>query len=234
MAGGGSLTRYVVLGAALVTAPGAWAQADHLECYKLRDALGKTRYAADLAGLAAEPGCVVKTPAKLLCVPTVKTNVAPTPPGAPAGSAAGAFLCYKATCRREALPSRDVSDQFGARVVRPKVTKLLCAPATVTGPTTTTTIPATLCCQGLGGPICSDRPADTAEASCGGTVAAAGQVCDGATGSCADARTGVSTCCQVPGPLCFEGPLAALACAVSGAVVVPGAACLPSGACVVP
>lgn len=218
--------------ASLFGAASVYAQSDHLECYKIGDSLAAAKYTADLSGLAVEPGCVVKTPAKLMCVPTAKTNVAPIPPGAPAGPTAGPFLCYKVKCPQPNASPLVVTDQFGTRSVQPKLARLLCAPATIAVSTTTTTIPSTRCCQGLGGPLCSDLPAATAASTCGGTLATAGLVCDGASGNCAAARTGVSNCCQVPGPICFEGPLAALACTVSGAVVVPGAACLPSGTCV--
>ena len=54
---------------------------DHLNCYKIKDPQAKATYTADLGGLVAEPGCTIKVPAKLACVPATKTNVAPTPPG---------------------------------------------------------------------------------------------------------------------------------------------------------
>jgi hypothetical protein len=57
-------------------------------------------YTADLNGLAPEPGCVIKMPAKYLCAQTSKTNVQPTPPGSTDGPAAGQFLCYKVKCSK--------------------------------------------------------------------------------------------------------------------------------------
>jgi hypothetical protein len=211
----------------------AFAQADHLECYKITDTLAGVRYTADVSGLALQPGCVLKTPAKLLCVPATKANVVPAPPGAAPGPAAAPSLCYQVKCVPPGTSSMVVTDQFGSRQIAPRTARLLCAPAVI-GTTTSTTLPPTRCCQGLGGPLCSDLPAATAASTCGGTLAAPGFVCDGATGNCAATRTGVSTCCQVSGPICFEGPLAALACTVPDAVVVPGAACTSSGTCVVP
>jgi hypothetical protein len=218
---------------ALARTPPAVAQVDHLACYKIADTLAGVRYTADVSGLTLGPGCVVKTPAKLLCVPATTANVTPEPPGAPPGTAAGPSLCYKVKCPPPGTSAAVVTDRFGSREVVPRTARLLCAPATI-GTTTSTTLPSTRCCQGLGGPLCSDLPAATAASTCGGTLAAPGLVCDGATGNCAVARTGVSTCCQVSGPTCFEGPLAALACTVPDAVVVPGAACSSSGTCVVP
>jgi hypothetical protein len=66
--------------------------ADHLKCYAIKDPLLSNSptpvktYTADLNGLAPEPGCVIKMPAKYLCVETTKANVQPPPPGGPAGS----------------------------------------------------------------------------------------------------------------------------------------------------
>jgi len=60
---------------------------DHLKCYAIKDSLLSgvrnpvKSYTADLDGLAPEPGCVIKMPAKYLCVDTTKANVQPTPPG---------------------------------------------------------------------------------------------------------------------------------------------------------
>jgi hypothetical protein len=54
---------------------------DHLQCYKSKDPQAKATYTADITGLTLEPGCRVKVPAKLTCVPAAKTNVSPTPPG---------------------------------------------------------------------------------------------------------------------------------------------------------
>jgi hypothetical protein len=48
---------------------------DHLKCHRVKDEAAKTTYTADLAGLAPEPGCLIKVPAKLVCVETTKTNV---------------------------------------------------------------------------------------------------------------------------------------------------------------
>ena len=55
----------------------ARAQDDHLKCYKIRDPQPKATYAANLGGLTPEPGCVIKVPARMACVPSTKTNVQP-------------------------------------------------------------------------------------------------------------------------------------------------------------
>jgi hypothetical protein len=120
---------------------------DHLKCYKIKDSLQKTAYTADLGGLAPEPGCRIKVPAKMLCIETAKENVQPPPPGGGGGgSPAGTFVCYQVKCPKAALPSVDIADQFGTRAAVPSAPKLLCAP-TATTSTTTTSSPPTTCGQ---------------------------------------------------------------------------------------
>lgn len=125
----------------------AHAQTDHLECFRVKDSQRTAVYTTRLAGLAPPHGCVVRLPAKLMCVPTVQLETSPAPPGAPAGANTGAFLCYKVRCRRNALPRLTVADQFGRRIVRPRRSRLLCAPlpaltaGTETSSSTTTTLP---------------------------------------------------------------------------------------------
>ena len=130
----------------LTQAPSARAQvADHLKCYKVRDPQAKQAYTGDLGGLVAEPGCTIKVPAVLACVPTTKSNVSPQPPGGGPTGTPNAFGCYKIKCSRATLPTIQLSDQFGDRPVVPTTAKLLCAPATATVTTTSTTRPLNLC-----------------------------------------------------------------------------------------
>jgi len=102
---------------------------DHLKCYKIKDPQTKTSYTADLGGLVAEPGCTIKVPAQMACVPATKTNVTPTPTGQGAPGTPNEFFCYKVRCPRVTLPTLDGVDQFGSRTVTPSTAKLLCAPA---------------------------------------------------------------------------------------------------------
>ena len=124
----------------------AHAQTDHLECFRVRDSQRSAVYTTRLQGLTPPHGCVVRLPAKLMCVPTVSLATTPSPPGAPAGANTDAFLCYKVRCRGSALPRLTVADQFGKRIVRPRRSRLLCAPvpASTIGigtPSSTTTLP---------------------------------------------------------------------------------------------
>jgi hypothetical protein len=127
--------------------PSARAQvADHLKCYKVRDPQAKQAYTADLGGLVPEPGCTIKAPAVLACVPATKSNVNPPPPGGGATGTPNAFGCYKVKCPRATLPTIPLADQFGDRNVVPTTAKLLCAPAPApTTTTTSTTRPLNLC-----------------------------------------------------------------------------------------
>ena len=109
---------------------------NHLKCYKIRDGVPAppVRYTMNLQGLTAEPGCLIRARAQLLCVQTTKTAVSPTPPGGgPNPASAGRFLCYKVKCARQLLPGVPVTDQFGTRTVAPKRADLLCAPASPSG-----------------------------------------------------------------------------------------------------
>jgi len=110
---------------------------DHLACYRIQDPQTRTKYLADLDGLVVEPGCTIRVPAVMACVPATKTNVAPTPPGGGGTGTPNSFLCYKVRCRKASLPTFSGSDQFGSRTVTPKTAQVVCAP--LAGPPTTTT-----------------------------------------------------------------------------------------------
>src|SRR5690242_7688697 len=80
----------LVLAAAIGPAMGAGA--DHLKCFRIHDPAPRGRYVASFEthdnawpGFAIEAGCVVKTPARLMCIDVIKLTVDPTPPGAPDG-----------------------------------------------------------------------------------------------------------------------------------------------------
>jgi len=156
------LRSFVALAVCLTWAAPAAAQPtpDHLKCYKVKDQQPKTTYTADLGGLVAEPGCTIKVPATMACVPATKTNVMPMPPGGGGSGTPNSFFCYKVKCRKATLPTLPGIDQFGSRSVTPSAAKLLCAPlagaittttATTSSTTTTSTTTTTLQCQ-VGGP----------------------------------------------------------------------------------
>jgi hypothetical protein len=127
----------LIAAVALVVPVGAQPVADHLKCYNVKDPQVKATYTADVDGLTAEPGCLIKVPAKLACVPATKTNVTPTPPGGGGTGTPNSFFCYKVKCPKVVLPTLPGEDQFGNRTVTPSTAKLLCAP--LAGPPTTTT-----------------------------------------------------------------------------------------------
>ncbi|HYR95383.1 MAG TPA: hypothetical protein VEM57_01550 [Candidatus Binatus sp.] len=133
------LVALVVLYVTLALPAGAQPVADHLKCYKVKDPQVKTTYSADLGGLVAEPGCTIRVPAIMACVPSSKTNVTPQPPGSGGSGTPNVFGCYKIKCPKATLPAIPLNDQFGARDVTPRAPRLLCAPAAPPPPTTTTT-----------------------------------------------------------------------------------------------
>ena len=142
----------IVVGVALATP--SFAQTDHLQCFKVKDSNRKTRYTTGINGVAPGQGCVIKVPAKLLCVATTEPQVAPAPPGGKtSGGNSSAFLCYKMRCKQNTLPQVTVADEFGRRLVKPKRSRMLCTPLAGTGAdigsstTTTTTVPTCTCPQ---------------------------------------------------------------------------------------
>ena len=147
------MMRHQSLGSALLVAAGlvpfaAFAQpADHLTCFAVKDSAPRAKYQAKLTTSAGSQTCTVKVPAKIACVPSEKSDVAPTPPGGgPDGSATGAFLCYRAKCPKSSI-SENAQDQFGNRLVLLKASRFLCTPANVAPPapglppSTSTTLP---------------------------------------------------------------------------------------------
>ena len=156
---------------------------DHLKCFKVRDQLRQTTYTADLSGLVPEAGCKIRVPAAMICLPSTKTNVSPTPPGGGEGPPAGSFACYRLKCARPELPDVVIDDQFGTRVGTPSFAKMLCAPlnptttptvtvSTTTVTTSTTGTPSTtsttLPCPYSGPPIYDPNSFGACSPSCGG------------------------------------------------------------------
>jgi len=72
----------------------------------------------------------VTVPARLGCLATQVSAVAPTPPGdEPSPGPAGDFLCYPLVCPRPFPSAAQMTDELGGqRVVDFKRAQLLCAP----------------------------------------------------------------------------------------------------------
>jgi hypothetical protein len=106
---------------------------DHLKCYKIKDPT-KAKYVADLVPLqqppfSVEPGCAVRFPAKLFCIPVQKRNVQPPAPGAVNGLQAQDYLVYQIKCPKNGAMTLPVTDQFGARTVGIGLHRFLLVPA---------------------------------------------------------------------------------------------------------
>jgi len=183
--------------------------ADHLKCFKVKDTLPKGTYTANVDGLVAETGCVVKVPVSLLCVDATKTGVTPTPPGG-TGPVAHRYLCYKTKCPKGTAPG-DLQwhDQFGNRTLAAKVpSKLLCAPELIGCAANGGTCDPPSACQ-VGAGTCDAQTGQCVyTAAANGTVCrpAAGpcdvqETCDGTNGTCPpDALAAAGTTC--PGGVC--------------------------------
>jgi hypothetical protein len=182
---------------------------DHLKCYKIKDPQAKASYTADLGGLVAEPGCTIKVPAIMACVPASKTNITPPPPGGGGTGTPNAFGCYKIKCPRATLPALALNDQFGSRTVTPKTPNLLCAPAappttitTSTTTTTTSTTTTTTTCstgQSLCNGICVDTSGDSNNCGgCNNVCVVQGSVCEGGTCMCFIGQVCGTQCASKP------------------------------------
>lgn len=135
-------------GLAVALVPAASAQStDRFSCFGLKDSAPRAKYQVTVSSPFGALSCIVRTPAKLACVPTLQTAISPaTPEAGPNGSATGGFVCYRAKCAI-ASSTTNVEDQFGRRVVKYRGSRFMCNPADLTAPapglptTTTTTLP---------------------------------------------------------------------------------------------
>lgn len=139
----------IVAAATMLSAGGGYAQTmNHLKCYKVKEpgVTGKARAAYTMnltgTGIPAESGCVIKTPAQLVCEPVVKTvtSTTPTPPGGGPTAATTKFTCYKLKCPKGPFFSGTAKDQFGTHNFQVGSQKrnvslpsMLCAPASPSG-----------------------------------------------------------------------------------------------------
>ena len=124
---------FVIVAAGPVLGAGA----DHLKCFKIHDPAPHGRYTVAFEthdnafpGFAIEAGCVVKTPARMMCIDAIKMTVDPPPPGAPDGKIVRqSYVCYKMKCNAD-HPSIPVNDQFGGvrTVQQAGRATIVCAP----------------------------------------------------------------------------------------------------------
>jgi hypothetical protein len=190
------ISRALAIALVLYSAAPALAQvADHLQCYKVKDPQAKTEYTADLNGLTVAPGCTIKVPAKLACVPTVKSNVVPPAPETGGSGTPNVSFCYKVKCPKATLPAVNGTDQFGQRIVSPVATQFVCAPVelapvtttTLEPTTTTTTLPSFPSCPTLG-----DACGSCGDGLC--VVRCPGPSCDNLTQVCVSTSSQAGSC----------------------------------------
>jgi len=123
--------RWTISLAVLATLPGfGWAGAgpDHLACYKIRDSAMHAVYTAGIGGLTAQPGCMIRVPATMLCAPAMAAGMMPVPPSEGGIGKPNSFTCYKVRCPLALVAPVVVQDEFGPHVLQATTTSLLCAP----------------------------------------------------------------------------------------------------------
>jgi hypothetical protein len=205
-----SLRAAPLVGALLLAAAVPRASAlDHLTCAKVRDSLPRGKFRAVLGSAGGGVPCVVKVPAKTVCVTTEDTSVTPPPPEAMQGSVSGAFLCYRAKCARPVPHDVDVTDPFGHRVVSQRIPQMVCFSTTgstlvtsTTTPgatTTTTTLAATGQCTFSDGTCKGTCPGG---GQCGAVVGTADCACQQVSCGNADAPQ-CAGFCQEAGEACI-------------------------------
>ncbi len=153
-----------------VAAAGEALLADQLECFQIKDELGRSERRTVLATdlLPANPAfadqtCKIRLPASHLCVEAATAGLAigsaPLAGLPVAGGVARKFLCYRMRCPHETVEV-DARDQFAERVIHTKKGSFLCMPAedaSAATPTATVTASAT--------PAPSATPTSTATAT---------------------------------------------------------------------
>jgi hypothetical protein len=140
----------------------------------------------------------------------------------------------------KAAPVEDAANQAVDAIVAASATATT---TTTRASTTTTPYPSgsRVCCDGRTMFIrsCFEHPGEDVTSYCGGSglyVAPLGQVCDGGTGRCAPARTGVSFCCQTEFQgqfFCSEGPAVPEHACATG-MSLEGQICRSDGHCALP
>jgi hypothetical protein len=130
-----------VTGALLAASPAAAASTlDHWTCAKAQMREPRGNYRVTLGSPVGPQSCIVKRPAKTVCVGTTGSTVTPEIPGASESPGAGSLLCYQLKCRRRVGTQQQLQDAFGMHTVGLGVPRWLCTPAAnpSAGPTTTT------------------------------------------------------------------------------------------------
>lgn len=194
----GLFTAPAILGVFLVSAP-AFAQFDHLKCYKIKDnqrVFVASAHTVDLVPEHSPPfdpeDCTVKMKAKFFCTDVRKENVLPLPPGAPAGPDTTQYVCYKFKGRcSPAVPvglTVDVTDQFASGSIEIKKAGMLCAPADLDLGTTTSTTSTT---------------SSTTTTPVSSTTTSTGQACYASTAPACGGQCPPGNSCRDIGGFCF-------------------------------
>ena len=114
---------------------------DHLQCFKIKEKAAKAVYTADLTpndlAFDVAEGCVIKVPAKWLCLNAQPSNVAPAEPTPYVSQdASQTYLCYQTTCPGDHVTTT-YTDSFGEHEITAIKTGMVCKPVVQTEPTPT-------------------------------------------------------------------------------------------------
>lgn len=189
----------------LAAAAPAFAQADGpVTCYRVNDPVPQRAFTLTVTNAGVTQSCRVKTPARLGCLGTQISGVAPVAPGAPSPGMGGDFLCYRIHCPRPFPPAVTKSDAFGGeRLVRFKRAQLLCTPTGIGSSAPSPGVPATTTTTGPGTSVpptttttVAPQPCEFHDGTCTGTcgngghcsAVAAGGACECRTTACGDAN----------------------------------------------
>lgn len=125
------MLRMLALAGLLLSATSASALNDDLQCIKIKEKAAKAVYTADLAPIDptfdVAPGCVIKLPAKWLCLDVIPDNFSPAEPAPAARDTPQTFLCYRTSCPAQQV-TKTYNDSFGAHEITTIKTGMVCRP----------------------------------------------------------------------------------------------------------
>jgi hypothetical protein len=191
-----------LLGTIALAAPhAAFAQSGGaVTCYRVKDPVPHRAFTLSVTNAGVTQTCRVKVPARLGCLGTQISGVAPEPPGMPSPGAASDLLCYRIRCPRPFPPAVRKNDELGGqRIVRFKRAQLLCTPTAVDSSVTTTTGPAASPPSTTTTTV-APRPCGFHDGSCQGTCGNGGRCSAVASGGACECRR--TACGDADAPAC--------------------------------
>src|SRR5690242_9472961 len=187
-----SLGYVVAVALALPVLAGAQPTPSNLACYRVRDTAKKGQFTLTVSNAGVTQSCAAKLPARLACIESAGSDIAPQPPGGgPTTGSAGNFVCYQLKCPRPFPPNLQMTDDLGGqRVVRFRGAQMICVPAS-RGPETFTSTSTSTTTTTTPGPCDFNSSSRKCEGTCGNggtcSAVASGGACECRTTACGDA-----------------------------------------------